>query len=278
MTLRRNKLITGNYVLRRNMTNGAAIEALMQGPKVRVVKTFDVGVPEGLSRREAAKVLAGSGIEGNYLKATRSRVALDRAHRLGLPGDRKSLEGFLFPATYQLKAGASARDLVDRQLDAFKDNFGSINLKDAQRRNLSRYDVLKIASMIERETPSAKEKPLIASVIYNRLRIGEPLGIDATLRYALNNWSRPLKQSELENDTAYNTRVHAGLPPTPIGNPGLAAMKAAAHPANTDYLFYVAKPGACHAFAKTNAQHERNVAAYERAREANGGNAPKQKC
>ena len=278
VTLRRNKLITGNYVLRRNMTNGAAIEALMQGPKVRVVKTFDVGVPEGLSRREAAKVLAGSGIEGNYLKATRSRVALDRAHRLGLPGDRKSLEGFLFPATYQLKAGASARDLVDRQLDAFKDNFGSINLKDAQRRNLSRYDVLKIASMIERETPSAKEKPLIASVIYNRLRIGEPLGIDATLRYALNNWSRPLKQSELENDTAYNTRVHAGLPPTPIGNPGLAAMKAAAHPANTDYLFYVAKPGACHAFAKTNAQHERNVAAYERAREANGGNAPKQKC
>ena len=278
VTLRRNKLITGNYVLRRHMTNGAAIEALMQGPKVRVVKTFNVGVPEGLSRREAAKVLAGSGIEGSYLKATRSRAAIARARKLGLPSSRDTIEGFLFPATYELKAGATARDLVGRQLDAFRDNFGSINLKAAQRRNLSRYDVVTIASMIERETPSAKEKPLIASVIYNRLRLGEPLGIDATIRYDENNWSRPLKESELQKDTPYNTRINAGLPPTPIGNPGLASLKAAAHPADTDYLFYVAKPGACHAFAETNAQHERNVAAYERAREANGGKAPKQKC
>ena len=278
VTLRRNKLITGNYVLRRNMTNGAAIEALMQGPKVRVVKTFNVSVPEGLSRREAADVLAESGIEGSYLKASRSRDAILRARRLGLPSSRTTPEGFLFPATYELKAGASARDLVDRQLDAFRDNFGSVDMKAAQRRNLSRYDVVTIASMVERETPSAKEKPLIASVIYNRLRLGEPLGIDATIRYDENNWSRPLKQSELENDTPYNTRINAGLPPTPIGNPGLASLKAAAHPADTEYLFYVAKPGACHAFAKTNAQHERNVAAYERARAANGGDAPKQNC
>jgi UPF0755 protein len=277
-TLRRGKLITGNYVLRRNMTNGAAIEALMQGPKVRVVKTFDVGVPEGLSRREAARSLSESGIEGSYLKATRSREALSRAHRLGLPSSRDTLEGFLFPATYELKAGATARDLVDRQLDAFRDNFDGIDLTAAKRRNLSRYDVLIIASMIERETPSAREKPLISSVIYNRLRLGEPLGIDATIRYDENNWTRPLKESELARDTPYNTRINPGLPPTPIGNPGLAAMKAAAKPADTEFLFYVAKPGACHAFAKTNAQHERNVAAYERARVANGGKAPDQQC
>ena len=106
VTLRRNKLITGNYVLRRNMTNGAAIEALMQGPKVRVVKTFNVGVPEGLSRREAAKVLAGSGIEGNYLKATRSRAAIaPRPQARRCRASRRTLEGFLFPATYELKAG-----------------------------------------------------------------------------------------------------------------------------------------------------------------------------
>jgi UPF0755 protein len=278
LTLRRNKLRTGNYVLRRNMTNGAAIDALMQGPKVRVVKTFKVTVPEGLSIREAAPAIGESGIDGSYVKATDSGQALARARRLGAPRGTRTLEGFLFPATYDLKAGATATDLVDKQLDAFRENFGSIDLKAAKRRNLTAYDVLIIASLIERETPSDKERPLIASVIYNRLKLGEPLSIDASIRYRENNWSDPLKVSELERDTPYNLRINSGLPPTPIGNPGLASMKAAAKPAKTDYLFYVAKPGACHAFAKTNAQHERNVAAYERAREENGGKAPPQKC
>jgi len=177
-----------------------------------------------------------------------------------------------------LKAGATADDLVDRQLDAFRDNFDGISLKAAERKNLTPYDVVKIASLIERETPSDKERPLISSVIYNRLAIDEPLGIDAALRYDLHNWSKPLKQSEVESDNPYNLRNRQGLPPTPIGNPGLASLKAAAKPARTEYMFYVAKPGGCHAFAKTLAQHERNVAAYEQAREENGGKAPEQKC
>jgi UPF0755 protein len=278
LTLRRGKLRTGNYVLRRNMTNGAAIDALVQGPKVRVVKTFDVTVPEGLSRREAARSLRQSGIEGSYLKASASRRAFARARRLGLPRDRDTLEGFLFPATYELRAGATARDLVDRQLDAFASNVRRIDMTKAKRRNLNRYDVVIIASLIERETPSDKERPLIASVIYNRLRQDISLGIDATIRYAENNWSEPLKQSEIDRPGPYNTRQNTGLPPTPIGNPGLASLKAAANPASTDYIFYVAKPGACHAFSSTDAEFARDVAAYERAREENGGNAPPQKC
>jgi UPF0755 protein len=278
LTLRRTKLITGNYVLRRHMTNGAAIEALMQGPKVRVVKTFKVTIPEGLSRREAAPAIQESGIDGSYLKASASSQALARARKLGAPRGTRTLEGFLFPATYDLKAGATADDLVDKQLDAFRDNFGAIDLKAAHKKNLTAYDVLKIASLVERETPSDKERPLIASVIYNRLKLPEPLSIDASIRYQLHNWSSPLKQSELDKDTPYNLKINLGLPPTPIGNPGLASMKAAAKPAKTGYLFYVAKPGACHAFAKTLAEHEKNVAAYEKAREENGGKAPPQKC
>ncbi len=277
LTLRRGKLRTGNYVLRRNMTNGAAIDALMQGPKVRVVKTFRVTIPEGLSRREAAPAVRDSGIDGNYLKASESNAALRRARKLGAPRGTRTLEGFLFPATYDLRAGATADDLVDRQLDAFRDNFGSIDLKAAKRKNLTAYDVLIIASMIERETPSDKERPLIASVIYNRLAIDEPLGIDAALRYDLENWSKPLKQSEIESDNPYNLRNRGGLPPTPIGNPGLASLKAAAKPARSDYMFYVAKPNACHAFAETLTQHERNVARYEAAFDEEG-NAPPQKC
>lgn len=278
VTLRRGKLLTGNYVLRRNMTNGAAIEALMQGPKVRVVKTFRVTIPEGLSRREAAPAVQESGIDGSYLKASAADPAIRRAQKLVDSRRIRSLEGFLFPATYELKAGASAADLVDRQLDAFRDNFRPIDLRAAKRRNLTAYDVLILASMIERETPSDKERPLIASVLYNRLARGEPLYIDATIRYVERNWSKPLRQSELDRDTPYNTRLHSGLPPTPIGNPGLASLKAAAKPAKTDYLYYVAKPGGCHAFAETLEEHERNVAAYERARQENGGKAPEQNC
>jgi peptidoglycan lytic transglycosylase G len=277
LTLRRGKLITGRYLLRRNMTNGAAIEALMQGPKVRVVKTFDVTIPEGLSRREAAPIVAKEGVDGSYLKASAAPAAVKAARKLGAPKGAKT-EGFLFPATYELKAGARAPALVAKQLDAFKSNFGSINLRRARSRNLTAYDVVIIASMIERETACDDERPLIASVIYNRLRDGIPLGIDATIRYAENNWTRPLRQSELERDGPYNTRLRQGLPPTPIGNPGMASLKAAARPANTKYLFYVAKPGASHAFSRTEAQFERDVAAYNKAREENGGKAPAQKC
>ena len=130
--------------------------------------------------------------------------------------------------------------------------------------------------MIEREAQLDRERPLIAAVIYNRLKLGMPLGIDATIRYVENNWSRPLLQSELDRDTPYNTRLHTGLPPTPIGNPGLASLKAAAHPAKVDHLFYVVKPGTCgaHAFSSTDVQRQRDVARYEAAREANGGRSP----
>ena len=278
LTFRRGDLRSGNYLLRRHMSNGAAIDALMQGPKVRVVRTFEVSIPEGRAIKESAPQIQKSGIEGNYLKATRSARALAAARDAGLPKSRKTLEGMLFPATYELKVGATAQALVDKQIAALDDNLDGLDLKAAKRKNLTRYDIVIIASLIERETASDKERPLIASVIYNRLKQGEPLGIDATIRYAEDNWTRPLRQSELERDGPYNTRLRGGLPPTPIGSAGLASLKAAAHPANTDFLFYVAKPGACHAFSSTSAEFERDVAAYNQAREANGGKAPDQKC
>ena len=278
LTFRRGDLRSGNYLLRRHMSNGAAIDALMQGPKVRVVRTFEVSIPEGRSVKESAPQIQKSGIEGNYLKATRSARSRAAARAAGLPKSRKTLEGMLFPATYELKVGATAQALVDKQIAALDDNLDGLDLKAAKRKNLTRYDIVVIASLIERETASDKERPLIASVIYNRLKQGEPLGIDATIRYAEDNWTRPLRQSELERDGPYNTRLRTGLPPTPIGSAGLASLKAAARPANTDFLFYVAKPGACHAFSSTSAEFERDVAAYNQAREANGGKAPDQKC
>jgi uncharacterized YceG family protein len=268
VTLRRAKLRPGKYTLPKGMSNGAAIEALMQGPKAKVVKTFKFTLPEGRSIRENVPAVDKGPFDGSYAKAAKSASAVKRAHTLGLPRASKNLEGFLFPATYEMISGASAGDLVKRQLDAYEQNVKSVPMKTARRRNLTRYDVLIIASMVEREAQLKRERPLIAAVIHNRLREGTPLGIDATIRYDINNWARPLRVSELERDTPYNTRTRRGLPPTPIGNPGVDSIKAAANPANVKYLFFVRKPGKSgeHAFSRTNAQFERDVARYQASR------------
>jgi UPF0755 protein len=268
LTGRRGGLRPGNYTLRRDMSYGDAIDALTKGPKVRVVPTVNVTVPEGPSIREAAPIVDEGPLAGSYQKAASSPRVLRRVRRLGAPRGARTAEGFLFPATYTLVDGSPARDLVAKQLAAFEDNFAQLDLSYARSKNLTRYDVLKIASLIEREAQLARERRLIASVIYNRLREGTPLGIDATIRYEIQNWSRPLRVSELEADTPYNSRLRRGLPPTPIGNPGLASMKAAAKPARTDYFFFVRKPGDSgeHAFSETNAEFERDVARYQASR------------
>jgi len=276
VTSRRGGLRPGDYTLQRDMRYGTVLDALTKGPKAKVIKTFDLTLPEGLSRKEMAPVVAEGGVDGDYLEAASAAGAVRRAHALGLPPGKRSTEGFLFPATYALVRGASAQTLVKLQLSAFADNFSSLDLRRARRGNLTRYDVLIIASMIEREAQLDRERPLIAAVIYNRLSDGTPLAIDATTRYEYGNWDRPLLRSQLETDGPYNTRTRRGLPPTPIGNPGLASLEAAARPANVDYRFYVVKPGTCgqHAFSSTDADFQEDLARYNAARERAGGRSP----
>jgi UPF0755 protein len=270
----REKLRSGRYTLKEGMPYSAALTALTTPPKA--APTVAITVPEGRSRREEAAKLRAAGIEGSYLAATKRSSKLD-PRDYGAPRSTSSLEGFLYPSTYELRESqATSRRLVSRQLDAFKENFAKVNMREARRKNLSRYDVLIIASMIEREALVPRDRRLIAAVVYNRLKEGMPLGIDATLRYALNNWSRPLRVSELNSNSAYNTRKRDGLPPTPIGSPGLAAMRAAANPANVSYLFYVVKPcgNGAHAFSSTDAKFQRDVARYNAARDRRGGKDP----
>jgi UPF0755 protein len=259
----RDDLKAGTYALRRDMPYGDVLDRLSSGPPPP--KVTRIVIPEGKSRREIARSI--SGLSGDYLAATKSSRLLNPAD-YGAE-NATDLEGFLFPATYELKPGSDVKDLVAKQLAAFKQNFAKIDMGYARRKHLTRYDVLIIASLVEREAQLDKERPLIAGVIYNRLKAGTPLGIDATLRYELNMWSRPLRVSELENDTPYNTRTRRGLPPTPIGNPGLKSLKAAAHPANTDFFFFVRKPGDSgeHAFSVTQAEFDRDVARYQASRE-----------
>jgi UPF0755 protein len=179
-----------------------------------------------------------------YLTATRSAVipCFDRTRRT-------DLEGFLFPATYDFLRRTTAKQLVSAQIAAFCRNWSSVNMSYARSKNLTPYDVLTIASMIEKEAAVPSERPLIAAVIYNRLHDGMQLGIDATLRYGLHiSPTESIHLSQLQNPTPYNTRLHHGLPPTPISNPGLASIRAAAHPAHVDYLYYARKKDHRHHF------------------------------
>ncbi len=274
VTGRRGNLVAGTYTLQRDMSYGAVLDVLGKGPKAVKLKTFKLTVPEGLSIAETAGRVDDD-IDGSYKAAADAPAARRRARKLGLPAKAKTTEGFLFPATFDLVNGASATDLVAKQLDSFAAQTANVGYARAKRRGLSRYEVLIVASMVERETRLDKERPLVAAVIYNRLRQGMPLGIDATIRYAEGNWTRPLKQSELQRPGPYNTRLNRGLPPTPIGNPGVKSIEAAARPASVGFLYYVVKPGTQgHAFSSTEAQFSRDVERYNQARDANGGNAP----
>ncbi|MGE5689205.1 MAG: endolytic transglycosylase MltG [Pseudomonadota bacterium] len=222
-------------------------------------KPLRIVFPEGYTRKEmAARVAAVRKIARTKRKVDpRIRQAryLALTERSRLPaqfaGDTtpRTLEGFLFPATYDFTAKTTTRQLVEKQLAAFRKAWKQVDMRYARTKNLTPYDVLIIASMVEKETIAPDERPLVAAVIYNRLKAGMPLGIDATIRYGLDvPGTEPLRQSHLNSDSPYNTRNRRGLPPTPIANPGLASMQAAAHPAEVKYLYFVRKPDKVHHF------------------------------
>jgi peptidoglycan lytic transglycosylase G len=268
---KRSELYPGRYTLAEGMSYGAAIDALSQPP---VKRTVTVTVPEGYSRPQAAQLVEEIGLKGDYTRETIRSRYLDPA-QYGAK-DAQNLEGFLFPDTFEMKPNAPAADLVQLQLEDFKRRIGGVDMRYARSKNLTTYDVLIIASLIEDEAGVPSQRKQVAAVVYNRLREGIPLGIDATIRFATGNYTRPLTESELAVDSPYNTRLNAGLPPGPINSPGLDAIEAAAHPAKSDYLYYVNEPGTCGelAFSETNAEFEADVARYNAARAAAGGNEP----
>jgi UPF0755 protein len=221
--------------------------------------TLRIIFPEGFSARQMADRVSAVrriAIDRRGVTPRLTGVAYTAAVKEARPANafapyskRKSIEGFLFPALYEFDPETTAATLVANQLDAFAQRWRTVDLRAAKRRGRTSYDVLTIASMIERETVAPEERSLVSAVIYNRLERGMVLGIDATLRYGLGiPGTRPLTKTHLASDSPYNTRRFKGLPPTPIGNPGLASIRAAARPAPVDYLYYVRKPDGIHHF------------------------------
>jgi len=189
-----------------------------------------------IEKRKVTPALSGKGYAA---AATRARPPRAFAPFV----NRRSIEGFLFPAGYQFLPSSTPSSLVARQIETFEQRWRTLDLRAAKARKRTPYDVLTIASLVEREAGLAAERPLIAAVISNRLEIGMPLRIDASLRYGLGvQGTKSLTVAHLRSDTPYNTHRFKGLPPTPITNPGLPSMRAAAKPASVDYLFYLRKP------------------------------------
>jgi peptidoglycan lytic transglycosylase G len=238
-------------------------------------------IPEGETRRQIAARAHVAGLTGSYLAASARSPLLDPTH-YGAPPSTPNLEGFLFPATYELYRGDPSSLLVREQLIAFRERFGAKEIERARALHVTPYQLLIVASMVEREALVPSDRPKIAAVIYNRLHLGMPLGIDATIYYAVELqlgiaiYTGELTEADLHIDSPYNTRTHTGLPPTPISNPGVASILAAAHPAPVPYLYYVAAADGCgeQAFSTTIAEFEANVAAYKTAVANNGGHPP----
>jgi UPF0755 protein len=225
----------GTYTFQAGTGYDAIIARLNAGPTAGDAKLV---IPEGFRLTQIEALLPGVGINPRaYARAVRAAVPPPGF------GHHLNMEGFMFPATYPVRPHEPAATLVSQQLAAFRAAFAQVNMSYARSKHLTPYDVLTIASMIEREARVPGDRAKVSAVIYNRLRLGMPLGIDATILYHLGSWTATIHESDLTDAEPYNLRVHTGLPPTPICNPGLASLQAAAHPAPVDYLYYVAIPG-----------------------------------
>jgi uncharacterized YceG family protein len=269
----RSDLRAGTYHLQHGMTYSAVLKILTTAPPA--AKTSNITITEGRTRAQINDLLRSQGVKGSYFAATRHSPLINLA-AYGAPRHTPDLEGFLFPDTYQLVDPISVQKLVTDQLGRFRREFARVNLGYARSKHLTPYDVLIIASLIQGEAATAHDESLVASVIYNRLRLGMPLQLDATTRYATGNYTKPLTTSQLNSRSPYNTRNHKGLPPTPINNPGLSAIQAAAHPAHTNFLYFVAKVcgNGSSVFESSYHQFLADEAKYQQARSARGGRSP----
>jgi|SRR5579864_3166514 len=277
---RRSVLQAGEYRFDQPMTPGQVFAEIAGGH----IFVHTVVVPEGWNMFDIANELEKQGLcrREDFLSVA-SNPAL--VHDIA-PGAR-NLEGFLFPATYAFSKHITPEEIAATMVRHFREEWGQLNtdtqaktsgdspaVKPVSNRGklealqpLSPSEVVTLASLVERETPQPKERPVVASVFYNRLRIGVPLQCDPTIQYVLDLAGTPVrdvKPEDLRIASPYNTYLHRGLPPGPIANPGDASLRAALQPARTHYLYFVANDSGGHFFSETLAEHNRNVARYRR--------------
>lgn len=257
-------LEAGDYEFFTGETALAAVLRISRGE----TSARTVLIREGLRKEEIAELLEERGVvsAAQFLRALSEPYRASFLRRLP-PG--AGLEGFLFPATYSFPLDATAHEVVQEMVTAFDQRFRAEIAPRLRRTNLSLYQVVILASIVEREARVPEDRPLIASVLLNRRARGMKLDADPTVQYALGNdpasverygyWKQRLTLDDLATPSPYNTYMKAGLPPGPIANPGLDSILAVLEPADTDYLYFVARPEGRHVFAKTLEEHQRNI-------------------
>jgi UPF0755 protein len=253
------RLQAGEYGFDRPMPPADVIGMIARGEVDRVAITF----PEGLTVAEMAGVFAsrGFGTAAEFLDATR-QVHLVRA----FDPEASDLEGYVFPDTYSVSRRIDAQTLVRLMVGRFEQVLSPALRQAAGTRGLSVRQLVTLASLVEKETSRAEERPLVAGVYANRLRIGMALQCDPTVIYALarmGGFDGNLRRGDLSVDSPYNTYRYPGLPPGPIAAPGKASLEAAAHPATAPYLYFVSRNDGSHEFARSLAEHNRNVQRYQ---------------
>lgn len=253
------RLHAGEYELSPAWSVRRVLEQMVEG---RVV-TYPVTLPEGIAAAEIAARLEQAGLVSaeDFLAVARDPEV---AVAFGVEG--ATLEGYLFPDTYQLPRGLTARRIAKILVDEFHRHWRELEA-GAQARGLSMREVVTLASIVEKETGVADERPLVASVFHNRLDRGMRLESDPTTIYGIPDFDGNLRRVHLEDESnAWNTYRIAGLPPTPIASPGAASLRAVLEPATSDYLFFVSRNDGSHIFARSYREHVNNVNRYQRSR------------
>jgi len=250
------KIRAGEYNFTPGLKPAEVLELLLQGD----FATRRITIPEGWSLKDIGKFLAGQGLvdESRFWEK-----AHDAAFVASLGVDSPNLEGYLYPDTYEIYRPKDEAEVLTKLVS----RFWEVWKKDFEQRaafvGMTRQQVVTLASIVEKETGNADERPLIASVFLNRLRINMPLATDPTVIYGIPNFNGNLTKQDLGRPTPYNTYLNVGLPPTPIASPGAASLRAVLYPAMTEYLYFVSKNDGTHQFSKTEGEHYEAVRKYQ---------------
>ena len=247
----------GKYKIYNRMSSRDIIKKLSAGDIIRLKVT----IPEGFNLYGIAQRLAENNIvsAGNFLD-----YAFDSAFLKSIGIKYKSAEGLLFPDTYTFAEGQDARDIIIIMHNNLKKILTSVTWPDIDKFSLNRYELIKLASLIEEEAKVQNERKYISAVFHNRLKKRMKLDCDPSVRYALKKFSGKLTRSDLKYESPYNTYLHRGLPPTPICSPGKESILAALNPSNSEFLFFVAKNDGSHYFSKTLREHNKAVDFYQK--------------
>lgn len=256
------KLRAGDYEFESGLNADQIIKKLLKGD----FKTFNITIPEGWTVSQIAGFLPTLPfVENKNIGKDLRDISKDTQYLSGLNIAWKinSLEGYLFPDTYKVYKLSDVKKLISQMVDEFNKKFTGKILEKAPNLNLTPAEIVILASIIEKETGVDEERPIIASVFYNRLKKGMPLQSDPTVIYGIEDFNGNLTKKDLEKPHPYNTYVIAGMPVGPICNPGKASLEAALNPAKTNYLFFVSKNDGSHKFSKTYAEHSKAVYEYQ---------------